>query len=206
MFFCHPRAQYGIVIYILRCCHISLIYAHGALLAVVIGACLCHDWETMPRDLSPVIHQLIRWRTANNLSQSEAVRILANAGLPVKLGTLQHWEIGHRSPHPVTAGALSRFLEEHPRFRPPRSRDKGEEIPKILPPVIQQLMRWRKANRLSQAQAAHVLVDAGLPVSVRTLQSWEIGRRAPQPLSAAALGRFLEEHPNVSIGRGKPRD
>src|SRR4029077_1882944 len=132
MFFCHPRTQYGIVIYILRCCHISLIYAHGALLAVVIGACLCHDWETMPRDLSPVIHQLIRWRTANNLSQSEAVRILANAGLPVKLGTLQHWEIGHRSPHPITAAALSRLLEEHPYFGPPRSRNEGKGTPKTL--------------------------------------------------------------------------
>lgn len=161
----------------------------------------------MPRDLSPVIHQLIRWRTANNLSQSEAVRILANAGLPVKLGTLQHWEIGHRSPHSITTAALSRFLEEHPHIRRQKSRDKGEEIPKNLLPVIQQLIRWRKANRLSQAQAAHVLVDAGLPVSVRTLQSWEIGRRSPQPLSAAALARFLEEHPSVSIGRGgKPHD
>jgi hypothetical protein len=85
----------------------------------------------------------------------------------VKLGTLQHWEIGHRSPHPITAAALSRLLEEHPYFGPPRSRNEGKGTPKTLPAVIQQLMRWRTANQLSQAQAAHVLVIAGLPVSVR---------------------------------------
>jgi len=114
--------------------------------------------------------------------------------------------LGHRSPHSVTAAALSRFLEEHQHIRGQSSRDKAEEIPKNLAPVIQQLIRWRKANRLSQAQAAHVLVNAGLPVSVRTLQSWETGRRSPQPLSAAALARFLEEHPSAGIGRGNPHD
>ena len=73
-----------------------------------------------------------------------------------------------------------------------------------MSPVIQHLRRWRKTNQLSQSQAALILVEAGLPVSVRTLQSWEIGRRSPQPLSSAALARFLEEHPNIN--RSKPRD
>jgi DNA-binding transcriptional regulator YiaG len=158
----------------------------------------------MPRDLSPVIQQLIRWRTANSLSQSQAVRILAKAGLPMKLGTLQHWEIGHRSPHPITTAALSKFLEEHPRLQRPKARDNTESMPKNVPPVIQHLRRWRKTNQLSQSQAALILVEAGLPVSVRTLQSWEVGRRSPQPLSSAALARFLEEHPNIN--RSKPRD
>jgi len=151
----------------------------------------------MPRDLSPVIQQLVRWRTANSLSQSEAIRILAKAGLPMKLGTLQHWEIGHRSPHPITTAALSKFLEEHPHLQRPKVRDKTESMPKSVSPVIQHLRRWRKANQLSQSQAAIILVEAGLPVSVRTLQSWETGRRSPQPLSSAALARFLEEHPHI---------
>jgi hypothetical protein len=55
--------------------------------------------------------------------------------------------------------------------------------------------------------ARHARAERRRPVApARTLQSWEIGRRSPQPLSAAALARFLEEHPSVSIGRGKPRD
>jgi len=148
-----------------------------------------------------VIQHLIRWRTANNISQSEAVRILAKAGLPVKLGTLQHWEIGHRSPHAITTTALSRFLNEHPHVQREKPRGKRAKISKDLPPVVKQLIWWREVNRLSQSQAATVLVDAGLPVSVRTLQSWEVGRRAPQPLSAIALSRFLEEHPNVGTER-----
>ena len=158
----------------------------------------------MPRDLSPVIQQLIRWRTANSLSQSQAVRILAKAGLPMKLGTLQHWEIGHRSPHPITAAALSKFLEEHAHFQRPKARGKTESVPKSVSPVIQDLRRWRETNQLSQSQAALILVEAGLPVGVRTLQSWETGRRSPQPLSSAALARFLEEHPHID--RAKPRD
>jgi DNA-binding transcriptional regulator YiaG len=158
----------------------------------------------MPRDLAPVIQQLIRWRTANSLSQSQAVRILTKAALPVKLGTLQHWEIGHRSPHPITTAALSKFLEEHPDLQRPKARGKPELMPKSVSPVIQHLRRWRKANQLSQSQAALILVEAGLPVSVRTLQSWEIGRRSPQPLSSAALARFLEEHPHIN--RAKPHD
>jgi DNA-binding transcriptional regulator YiaG len=71
-------------------------------------------------------------------------------------------------------------------------------MPKDVPAVIQDLRRWRKANNLSQSQAVRVLLEAGLPVKLRTLQDWEIGRRSPHPLSAAALIRFLEEHPHIS--------
>jgi DNA-binding transcriptional regulator YiaG len=77
-------------------------------------------------------------------------------------------------------------------------------MPKDLPLVIQHLRRWRKTNNLSQSQAVRILIESGLPVKLRTLQDWEIGRRSPHPLSAAALGRFLDEHPHIKSS--KPRD
>ena len=67
-----------------------------------------------------------------------------------------------------------------------------------IAPVIQKLKAWREANNLSQAQAVVVLVAAGLPANVKTLQGWEIGRHSPQPITAAALARFLEKNSNVS--------
>jgi DNA-binding transcriptional regulator YiaG len=158
----------------------------------------------MPKDLPPVIQQLIGWRKTNDFSQSEAVRILEDAGLPVKLGTLQHWEIGRTRPHPLSAAALAKFLEQQRFSKSSHSPDNKGATPKSLPPVVQQLARWRASNQLSQSQAVRILADAGLPISVRTLQSWEIGRRSPQPVTAAALTRYLEEHPEIK--RTKPRD
>ena len=156
----------------------------------------------MPKDLSPVIQQLIRWRKNNDLSQSDAVRILEGAGLPVKLGTLQHWEIGRARPHPLSAAALAKFLERQPNLK--RSPDSKSTPAKSLPPVVQQLLRWRASNQLSQSEAARILANAGLPIRVRTLQSWEIGRRSPQAVTAAALSRYLEQHPNIK--GTNPRD
>jgi NADPH:quinone reductase-like Zn-dependent oxidoreductase len=40
----------------------------------------------------PVIVKLKAWRTVHGLSQSQAVRVLVDAGLPIKIGTLQQWE------------------------------------------------------------------------------------------------------------------
>jgi DNA-binding transcriptional regulator YiaG len=91
---------------------------------------LCHHTKAMPKDLSPVIQQLIRWRKNNDLSQSEAVRILEDAGLPVKLGTLQHWEIGRARPHPLSAAALAKFLERRPYLKNSPSPESKGATPK----------------------------------------------------------------------------
>ena len=158
----------------------------------------------MPKALSPLIQQLIRWRKNNQLSQSKAVRILEDAGLPVKLGTLQHWEIGRARPHPLSAAALAKFLEQQPPSKSSPSPEKKDSKPKSLLPVVQQLVRWRASNKLSQSEAVRILGNAGLPISVRTLQSWEIGRRSPQAVTAAALTRYFEQQPNIR--RPDPRD
>jgi len=181
-------------------CYPPILLAYILLLRI--HGCLCHYLEAMPKDLSPVIQQLIRWRKNNDLSQSDAVRILEGAGLPVKLGTLQHWEIGRARPHPLSAAALAKFLEQQPNLK--RSPDSKSTPPKSLPPVVQQLLRWRASNQLSQSEAARILANAGLPIRVRTLQSWEIGRRSPQAVTAAALSRYLEQHPNIK--GTNPRD
>ena len=181
------------IIYYSPIAYILLLRIHG---------CVCHYLDAMPKELSPVIQQLIRWRKNNDLSQSEAVRILEGAGLPVRLGTLQHWEIGRARPHPLSAAALAKFLEQQPNLK--RSPDSKSTPPKSLPPVVQQLLRWRASNQLSQSEAARILAYAGLPIRVRTLQSWEIGRRSPQAVTAAALTRYLEQHPNIK--GTSPRD
>jgi len=185
-----------------KICYSPIFLAYILLLRI--HDCLCHYLEAMPKDLSPVIQQLIRWRKNNDLSQSEAVRILEGAGLPVKLGTLQHWEIGRARPHPLSAAALAKFLEQQPGLKNSPAPDNRGATPKSLPPVVQQLVLWRTSNQLSQSEAVRILANAGLPISVRTLQSWEIGRRSPQAVTAAALTRYLEQHPNIK--GTNPRD
>jgi DNA-binding transcriptional regulator YiaG len=143
-----------------------------------------------PLQLSPVIRKLKAWREASDLSQSQAVRTLVGAGLPVKLGTLQQWEIARSSPHPVTAAALERFLSGQKKLD-------GLPVNKSVAPVILRLKAWRERNDLSQNQAVAVLIAAGLPAKLRTLQHWEIGRRSPRAITAAALERFLDEHPKT---------
>ena len=53
------------------------------------------------------------------------------------------------------------------------------------------------SNKLSQAEAAKLFQEAGLPISLRTLQNWEIGHRTPTALAAYALVEFLEKNPRV---------
>jgi DNA-binding transcriptional regulator YiaG len=141
--------------------------------------------------LSPLIQKLKAWRKANNLSQSKAARLLTNAGLPVPLRTLQQWEIGQHAPHAVTGAALEKFLAA-------REKLSAAQRDKMIAPVIGRLKAWRQANNLSQSEAVEILLAAGLPVKVRTLQDWEIGRRTPRALSASALDRFLDEHPTIT--------
>jgi DNA-binding transcriptional regulator YiaG len=136
----------------------------------------------------PVITKLKAWRKTHALSQSQAVRALVHAGLPIKLSTLQQWERARSSPQPVTAAALEKFLsDQHETSMPPRT----------PAPVILRLKAWREANDLSQAEAVYALVAAGLPAKLPTLRQWETGRRSPPAITAAALQRFLDEHPSI---------
>src|SRR5260221_13758979 len=70
-----------------------------------------------------------------------------------------------------------------------------------LSPLIVRFKAWRTAQGLRQSKAASALVDAGLPIALRTLQQWEIGRRSPQSVTAAALERFLAEPEKFSKDR-----
>jgi DNA-binding transcriptional regulator YiaG len=51
-----------------------------------------------PKQFLPVIVNLKRWREENGLSQSEAFRVLNEAGIDVTLDSLQNWETGRWSP------------------------------------------------------------------------------------------------------------
>jgi transcriptional regulator with XRE-family HTH domain len=138
----------------------------------------------------PVVARLKTWRALNNLSQSQAVRILVKAGLPVALPTLQQWEIARSSPRALMAAALVRFLAEQEKLSTTSEQ-------KAVAPVVQRLKAWRESNSLSQSQAVKLLIAAGLPAKLKTLQGWEIGRHSPQAITAAALERFLDQHPTV---------
>jgi DNA-binding transcriptional regulator YiaG len=72
---------------------------------------------------------------------------------------------------------------------------------KSVAPVIERLKAWRETNNLSQAQAVEAMLAAGLPAKLKTLQGWEIGRHSPQPITAAALERFLDQHPTITHPR-----
>jgi transcriptional regulator with XRE-family HTH domain len=139
----------------------------------------------------PVIRKLKAWRTAQGFSQSEATRLLIESGVPVALATLQQWEIARSEPRPLMVATLEKFLGAQERLSAARRR-------KTISPVIERLKAWRQANNLSQSEAVEVLLAAGLPVKLRTLQDWETARRSPRPLSASALDRFLDEHPAIT--------
>src|SRR5258706_12556455 len=101
----------------------------------------------MPRNpgrLSPLIERLKAWRTSNNLSQAQAVKVLVSEGLPIALTTLQQWEIGRRSPQPVTAAALERFLAEQEKSPLYRAQ-------KTVTPGIERLTPWRESKHLTQS-------------------------------------------------------
>jgi DNA-binding transcriptional regulator YiaG len=67
-----------------------------------------------------------------------------------------------------------------------------------LSPLIKRLKKWRADNELSQAEAVNVFKEQGLPISLDTLQNWEIGRRSPRGLSAVALSDFLKRHSKIT--------
>jgi hypothetical protein len=66
--------------------------------------------DVMPNELTPLIQRLKKWRTANDLSQSQAVAAFQAEGLPVTLDTLQNWEIGRLHPQPVCRRCPFRFF------------------------------------------------------------------------------------------------
>ena len=153
------------------------------------GIDIINEMSNIPPRLPPLIQRLRAWRSAKGLSQAQAARVLANAGLPISLRTLQQWEIGRRSPQSVTAASLEQFLDE-------QQKSSFSRTEKSVTPVIERLKAWREGNNLSQSQAVEVLQSAGLPAKLKTLQAWESGRNSPQPITAAALERFLDERPS----------
>ena len=59
------------------------------------------------------------------------------------------------------------------------------------------LYAWRKRNDLSPRQIAAMMKADGLPISRRTIESWEAGH-APSLYAAQAVEAFLEKHPTVT--------
>jgi transcriptional regulator with XRE-family HTH domain len=79
------------------------------------------------KELLPLIQQLKRWRQETGLSQSKAVRVLNQAGIPVTLDALQAWEIGRWNPRAHVALALADFLHKRSKRRPrKRSEERGK--------------------------------------------------------------------------------
>jgi transcriptional regulator with XRE-family HTH domain len=68
----------------------------------------------MPQKPLPLIISLKHWREENGFSQSDAVKVLNNTGIPVTLDSLQNWESGRRSPRADVALALADFLRGDP--------------------------------------------------------------------------------------------
>jgi transcriptional regulator with XRE-family HTH domain len=66
----------------------------------------------MPQKPLPLIISLKDWREQNGFSQSDAVKVLNNTGIPVTLDSLQNWESGRRSPRAGLALALADFLRQ----------------------------------------------------------------------------------------------
>jgi hypothetical protein len=66
-----------------------------------------------------------------------------------------------------------------------------------LSPLIRLLKEWRVVNGLSQAKAVELFRTEGLPVTLDTLQNWEIGRRTPSQFAAVALSDFLKRHAQI---------
>ena len=68
-------------------------------------------------------------------------------------------------------------------------------------PLITELKRWRQQSGLSQRKAVRALNEAGIPVTLYSLQSWEIGRWNPRAPVALALAEFLQKQPKRRRGK-----
>jgi DNA-binding transcriptional regulator YiaG len=90
--------------------------------ALALGDAICEDDVEMPKELTPVIEQLKKWRVKNKLSQAQAIKVFSLAGLPITLDALQSWEVGRRSPNPLAAVTLADFLNRNPKIEAPATR------------------------------------------------------------------------------------
>ena len=68
----------------------------------------------MPQKSLPLIISLKRRRGQNSFSQSDAVKVLTKAGIPVTLDSVQNWETGRRRPRAELALTLADFLRQDP--------------------------------------------------------------------------------------------
>jgi len=59
-----------------------------------------------------VIAKLKAWRTANKLSQRQAVEVMNAHGFPVALRTLQSWELSKKTPSQLRTNLSPLFLAE----------------------------------------------------------------------------------------------
>ena len=75
---------------------------------------------------------------------------------------------------------------------------------KELPAVIHVLIRWRKANGLSQRGASEILTERGVDLPVSAIQQYEQAVRRPSRFAAKALAEFLEANPKVPSRRYPP--
>ena len=91
---------------------------------LALGDAICEDAVEMPKELTPVIEQLKKWRVKNKLSQAQAIKVFSLAGLPITLDALQSWEVGRRSPNPLAAVTLADFLNRNPKVEVPTIRKK----------------------------------------------------------------------------------
>jgi DNA-binding transcriptional regulator YiaG len=71
-----------------------------------------------------------------------------------------------------------------------------------LPEVVQQLVAWRKRNKLSQRAAVEAMRARNFPVTLTSLGKWEAGERRPGKFAAQVLAAFLKKHPSIP----KPTD
>src|SRR5260221_14087661 len=107
----------------------------------------------------PVIRKLKAWRGARGFSQSQALRALVQAGIPVALTTLQQWEIARSFPRPLMAAALERFLVAQEKVPP-------LPVERSIAPVIERLKSWREGNKFCQKKKGECLSAAGPPTKL----------------------------------------
>jgi transcriptional regulator with XRE-family HTH domain len=63
--------------------------------------------------------------------------------------------------------------------------------------VIEELIEWRRRNRLSQRAASEVMQARQCPISINQIQAWEQSKRVPPRLETQVLQRFLVENPTI---------
>jgi transcriptional regulator with XRE-family HTH domain len=66
------------------------------------------------KELPDVIKRLKQWRAQNDLSQRQAMDVMAARGLPISLTSLQNYEGAFRTPSASANYAIARFLDDHP--------------------------------------------------------------------------------------------